>query len=186
MGQAYSVWVCCALDTGEVSGGVCFSPMLKFLSINANGLRDKAKVDVLSCQCSLLTFDVLLLQETHLTTMDEGFFVAGKLLSRGFWSLGTPHSCGVGILVSKCLDAGVSQWYQEGGRLIYVDLHLRGQSFRIMCVYAPNDHTDRKAFLGGLYPHLGCNHVKVLGGDFNFVEDLSLDKSGGGAPGRGI
>ena len=84
MGQAYSVWVCCALDTGGVSGGVCFSPMLKFLSINANGLRDKAKVDVLSCQCSLLTFDVLLLQETHLTTMDEGFFVAEKLLSRGF------------------------------------------------------------------------------------------------------
>ena len=67
MGQAYSVWVCCALDTGGVSGGVCFSPMLIFLSINANGLRDKAKVDVLSCQCSLLTFDVLLLQETHLT-----------------------------------------------------------------------------------------------------------------------
>ena len=73
-----------------------------------------------------------------------------------------------------------------GGRSFDIcRLHLRGQSFRIMCVYAPNDHTDRKAFLAGLYPHLGCNHVKVLGGDFNFVEDLSLDKSGGGDPRAG-
>ena len=153
--------------------------MLKFLSINVNGLRDKSKVDVLSCQCSLLTFDVLLLQETHFTSVDEGFFVAESMRSRGFFSFGTPHSSGVAILINKYLEAEVSGWHQEGGRLIYVDFLLCRQSFRVVCVYGPNDHVERKAFLASLHSHLGGNRIVILGGDFNFVEDLSLDKTGG-------
>ena len=53
------------------------------------------------------------------------------------------------------------------------------RGIRVVCVYGPNDHADRKVFLTNLHSHLCSNRVSILGGDFNFVEDLSLDKTGG-------
>ena len=90
------------------------APMLKFLSINCNGLRDGAKVDVLSLQCGLLSYDFLLLQETHKVSSDEGFLVAEKLQARGFWSLGTPPPI-VAVLQFSLTNA-LEPWCPGGTR----------------------------------------------------------------------
>ena len=47
-----------------------------------------------------------------------------------------------------------------------------------MCIYSPNDETERKKFLGTLPSYLHGNKRIIMGGDYNFVENISLDKIG--------
>ena len=66
-----------------------------------------------------------------------------------------------------------------GGRYFVLDFSLKGQDFRFVNVYLPNEVRERCLVLREIYNVLNSNRVTVLGGDFNFVENLGLDKSGG-------
>ena len=71
--------------------------------------------------------------------------------------------------------------HDDRGRLVWVDFGLQSQRFRCINVYAPNEGHDRVLFFGYVYTLLHSNQMSVLGGDFNCVEDLGLDKAGGAA-----
>ena len=111
--------------------------------------------------------------------------VEGDALSRqfgclGHWSFGTPHSCGVGILFhSRLTVTNLVSGHDDHGRMVWVDFEFRSQRFRFVNVYAPNEGRDRVLFFDYVYTLLHSNRVTVLGGDFNCVEDLGLDKVGG-------
>ena len=111
--------------------------------------------------------------------------VEGDALSRqfgclGHWSFGTPHSCGVGILFhSRLTVTDLFSSHDDHGRMVWVDFEFRSQRFRFVNVYAANEGRERVLFFNYVYT-LHSNRVTVLGGDFNCVEDLGLDKAGGG------
>ena len=67
------------------------------------------------------------------------------------------------------------------GRLINVKLSLHDWKFQIMCVYAPNDPKGRSEFFSDLWRHTFLGVPLFLGGHFNCIESLELDKAGGDA-----
>ena len=67
------------------------------------------------------------------------------------------------------------------GRLVNVRLSLHGWEFQIMCVYAPNDPRGRSEFFSDLWRLAFPGIPLFLGGDFNCIESLELDKAGGDA-----
>ena len=67
------------------------------------------------------------------------------------------------------------------GRLVNVKLSLHGWIFQIMCVYAPDDRRGRSEFFSDLWRHAFPGIPLFLGGDFNCIESLELDKAGGDA-----
>ena len=62
---------------------------------------------------------------------------------------------------------------------MYVDVSLSNTSVRIINIHAPNDEKERKLFFEDLYPFLLTKIHIILGGDFNCVTDIKIDKIGG-------
>ena len=152
----------------------------KLVTLNCHGLRDQSKRDLLTSFFSLVPFDVLFFQETHVADRVEGDALSRHFGCLGHWSFGTPHSCGVGILFRSHLTVtNLVSGHDDHGRVVWVDFELQSQRFRFVNVYAPNVGGDRVLFFNFVYTLLHSNRVTVLGGDFNCVEDLGLDKAGG-------
>ena len=63
---------------------------LKLVTLNCHGLRDQAKQDLLAAFFTLVPFDILFLQETHVTDGVEGDALARRYDCLGHWSFGTP------------------------------------------------------------------------------------------------
>ena len=99
-----------------------------------------------------------------------------------FWSPGGNKSRGVGTVYNVSLafeDLEVKRDFH--GRLINVKLSLHDWKFQIMWVYAPNDPWGRSEFFSDLWRHTFPGIPLFLGGDFNCIESLELDKAGGDA-----
>ena len=99
-----------------------------------------------------------------------------------FWSSGGNKSRGVGIVCNISLafeDLEVKR--DLYGRLVNVKLSLHDWKFQIMCVYAPHDPRGRSEFFSDLWRHVFPGIPLFLGGDFNCIESLELDKAGGDA-----
>ena len=65
------------------------------------------------------------------------------------------------------------------GRLINVKLSLLDWQFQIMCIYAPNDPRGRSELFSDLWRCTFPGIPLFLGGDFNCIESLELDRAGG-------
>ena len=50
---------------------------------------------------------------------------------------------------------------------------------RLMSIYLPNEITERKQFLREIDRFFYTSAPLIVGGDWNFVENLNLDKFGG-------
>ena len=48
-----------------------------------------------------------------------------------------------------------------------------------MCINAPNDPRGRSEFFSSLWRHTFPGIPLFLGGDFNYIDSLELDKAGG-------
>ena len=154
----------------------------KIATLNIKGLRDKSKVSLLSVFLLNHFVDILFLQETHLLDKKEGLNIADTLGFEGFWSHGGFHSRGVGLLINRKSDFSVSTFANdEDGRIIAVNGVKDNVKFRFINIYAPNNGQERREFFCGLERFLSGNRNIVLGGDFNFVENVFLDKIGGDA-----
>ena len=69
------------------------------------------------------------------------------------------------------------------GRLLCLDINMADRKFRLINVYMPNNASTRKDFTNDLEGYLITPHEIILGGDFNFVEEISLDKMDGNLDG---
>ena len=150
-------------------------------TINCNGLQSSDKMDYLKDVLIDKKVDICLVQETHIDNIVLGNFVEKRLNYRCFWSLtdNNKHK-GVGILISKHLDCRIVNFsFDSFGRYVYVDISLNDFDIRIISVYAPNNEKERKSFFQDIYPIFLSKKEIILGGDFNCVSDLTLDKKGG-------
>jgi exonuclease III len=173
-------------------------PVLRLASHNVHGLR--AHVAQLAQVWLDLRLDVVFVQENWLT-----FFQASQVVAElniacrqldcnhaGFeavWALNTAangnRSAGVVVLVRKALLtsgaatlASAAVQTHPGGRMVVVPLQWGGHSLRLVCVYMPNDSTGQQEFMQqDLQPVLDGQSMYVLGGDFNFVESVQLDRT---------
>ena len=138
---------------------------LKLTTINCKGLRNFNKRDVIFERCRQTGTDILFLQEAHI--------VCGKEINnwnlqwggKGFWSFGSEHSRGVGILLHRQLDYKFVHFKHDfEGRLLVLDIDLGDCKIRLINVYCPNDARDRKEFLDNLQVYLACSRKIILGG----------------------
>ena len=152
---------------------------LSALSLNCNGIRDQSKrTGLLQWLRSLPnTVDIVCLQETHcVSSSDCSLWFA----SSGFLSCVSPgsnHSCGCVILHRPSLSL-VNSWSDAAGRFLQCEFSLRGQSFRVCCVYAPNRNPDWDQFLADVPDMTDPSVPTLVMGDFNTVFDRSKDRRG--------
>lgn len=152
--------------------------MFLVASFNVNGLRDGLKRRTILSYCQ--QWDIILLQETHISCLREATSFFKDWNGRCFHSFGDPRSRGVSILLSPKISRMATGFYHDwSGRLVKIDLELSNVTFRIINIYAPNDGADRVEFLSSLHPLCTTSRELILGGDFNYVDNILLDKEGG-------
>ena len=152
---------------------------LKVGSLNVRGFRDSYKRQQVFDMFSLEGWDVLFIQETHCTNIKEAKSWGKNFNGKLFWSFGGKHSRGVGIILSPHLNFELGNFdFDFEGRFLILDLIINDVDFRFINIYAPNNSVERKTFINNLAKYLVTKRNLVLGGDFNFVDSISLDKKG--------
>ena len=156
------------------------STKLAFATLNCRGLRDYRARSTIFQQLKLESLDIVFLQETHVCDLKDAKKFEKNWGGKAFWSFGTAHSSGVGILLNKTLNYKIDSFdFDTKGRLLVLDIQIHNATYRLINLYAPNNHAERKAFIRGLARNMVTKRSVILGGDFNFVENLTLDKRGG-------
>ena len=96
-----------------------------------------------------------------------------------FWNPGGNRSRGVGIVCNVSFDFEDLEVKSDfDDRLINLKLSLHDWQLQIMCTYAPNDPKGRSEAYSGLWRHTFPGIPLFLGGDFNCIDSLELDKAG--------
>jgi exonuclease III len=154
---------------------------LKITTLNVHGISTcykRAQVfDFLKTQ----NFDIIFLQETFIHNTVQENAIRKEWSGPSYWSLGKPHSCGVAILFKSTISIEILRVSKDNdGRLLSLTCRMGGENeVKLTNIYCPNKLTDRNEFIDSLTPHVVGNRDVVLAGDFNFVENPTLDKRGG-------
>ena len=150
---------------------------ISITTLNVNGLRDANKrmgfIELLLC----FNYDVLCLQETHISSYTE---CSAWLSAAGYDCLispGSNRSRGSVILYSSSFSLQ-KQWSDTEGRLSWAEFAIRELSFRVLCVYAPNRVSARNDFLEACVDVVEPGIPTFVLGDFNTVFDRSMDRRG--------
>jgi exonuclease III len=124
---------------------------LLLASLNCNGMGDKLKRSRIFDVCKLNKFDCVFLQETHLNNVVHAQEWERHWGGKAYWSFGTPHSRGVGVLFRSNLPLNVNYFHHDlEGRLLVVDGSINSLDFRFINVYCPNQPALRRQFLNSL------------------------------------
>ena len=67
----------------------------------------------------------------------------------------------------------------EKGRILSLNFTFKKQNFQIINIYAPTKNSEKPKFYKHLKQYINIKENITLGGDFNMVEDLLLDRQGG-------
>lgn len=152
---------------------------LKFTSYNVRGLTQSKKRRKVFSFLHNQKRDIFLIQESHSIKGDSNIWQnewGGKIV----FAHGSSSSRGVCILFNPALSVNfINIKSDTNGRYIIIDAMIHSKSITIICVYAPN--IDSPSFFDSLSAEIcnfACENV-VMGGDFNLVFDLQLDKIGG-------
>ena len=148
---------------------------LRILSLNTRGLRSNAKRKVLFKFIKKQKYNVVCLQETHVTkeVVDQW----SKEWGRGsiIYNESTANSCGQMILLCENIEKYNTLYNSR--RILAVDVELLEKKLTIVNVYAPNNNTDKITFfeeLGTVISNLDLASL-VICGDFNTVLSNDLD-----------
>ena len=156
---------------------------VKFLSQNVRGINDSLKRQKIFNNFKEKA-DIIFVQESHSTKKVEDSWNSnwnGKIA----YSHGTSASRGCMVLFKDSLDYKIIDTMRdEQGRYIMVKCLIQGQKMFLVNVYGPNKENEHHVFLNELFEAVKNFHDDdfyhvVLGGDWNFVENINLDKKGG-------
>ena len=116
-------------------------------SLNVRGLRDYKKRKHLFNMFHLGGSDIVFVQETHCCNIREEIGWEKSFGGKCFWSFGSNHSCGVGILINSKLNYLLQKFdFDCYGRYLVLDIDICNIEFRLINIYAPNDAVERKHF----------------------------------------
>ncbi|KAL2085077.1 hypothetical protein ACEWY4_018397 [Coilia grayii] len=153
---------------------------LRFCSWNTKGMGQLLKRKKILSTLKAKKYDIVFLQETHLLEIDN------KKLQRDwvglvYYSVGSSASRGVAILVHKHLQFKCNKLYADDqGRVVILLSEIEGRPYIFVNLYAPN--LDEPSFFGNLECKIteiqnGRDYPIIIGGDFNQVFDMYLDRS---------
>ena len=86
---------------------------IQIASLNVKGLRNQSKVSLLSFLIIHKMFDIVFLQETHITDLTQGRQIASEADSRGYWSFGEAHARGVGISIKNSFQCNIISFHPD-------------------------------------------------------------------------
>ena len=154
--------------------------MINIGTININGLITKSKQLSLTKFCRERNIMITFLQETHISTKEQMHQFNRLFGGKTFWSFGTSYSRGVAIIFDSRFSFRLLNFRHDyEGRLLVVNVEIGSQKYTLVNVYCPNISIERKKFILKLKHFLYPSTNIILGGDFNFVENLQKDKIGG-------
>jgi len=122
-------------------------------------------------------FDIILIQEMHLTNEDQltnfrkrftGFNI---ICSIGNWNAG-----GVAVMINKKIEI-VDTGTDHDGRIAYAKIIMEKETIVIASVYAPAQMNERKKFLEELHLFIPTSLWSIIGGDFNCVVNPKIDRN---------
>ena len=148
---------------------------LTVASLNARGLKNKIKRTALFSYFKEQRYDLVCLQETHITEKDSSTWEkqwGGKIL----FNVGSNRSRGEVVLVSKHFSGEV-QIAMQSDRILVVSVLYGEHELTIANVYAPNDSREKLSFYKKLRELLTdvSEQSFMLCGDFNCVVNNDLD-----------
>ena len=151
----------------------------KICSYNVRGLGNKTKREQIFTWLKEKQFSICLLQETHSGDGTHDLW-AKEWGIKSFFSGKKTNGEGVAILINSNLLYTING-YKEiiVGRLQAVELTINDKELVILNVYGPN--TDDLVYFNTLETYLKENTDKniIIGGDFNTVLNIELDKKNG-------
>ena len=147
-----------------------------YTSWNVNGLRNVIKRKKVMCSLKTKKWDVVYLQETHLSPV-ESKRLCKDWVGHVFFSAGSTNSRGVITLINKHVQFKcLREIIDTEGRMIIILAEIQGQTLTLANIYAPNgDHPAFFVDLESKLLSLGA-HPIILGGDINLHLDV-LDHS---------
>ena len=155
------------------------------ITYNCRGLKQNQKrVKIFNYLKEKAKSGIFLLQETHSTEEEKNKlridWVGDLLLNHG-----TSNSRGTLIAFSKNLDYKLEKYETDNeGRIQICSIILKERKFLIINVYNENTEKEQVILLKKLDSLLekfneNLDHEVILGGDFNFIMDKTLDAQGG-------
>ena len=149
-------------------------------SQNCRGLKDRHKRNLLFNYLIDNSVDVCFLQETHCSTKHTAQSWNNNWGGHFFWSFGSNRSNGVGIWFRTGLNVEVISTDRDSeGRMLLLLVKINNAIVRLVNIYATVYSTkDRRQLFSSLRHYLVGNSPIILGGDFNCVHDINLDKRG--------
>lgn len=151
----------------------------KALTINCRGLNNFIKVKRLSNWFTKERLNVLFLQETH-QKKNNITLLKSKWFEYQYYADGSSKARGVAIALSKGMQIQTPDILRDPkGRYIFLRCKIDDVPYTLASFYAPNSH--QIDFLKHTFETLSnfCVGELLIGGDFNVVPDVSLDKTGG-------
>lgn len=121
--------------------------------------------------------DIFFLQETHLCT-SEVQRIKRPWIEHVFHSRFPVRARGAAILIHKNVPFELENSIEDpNGRFVIISGRLCNMPVIMACVYAPTWDDDK--FITGFFSSLPKvdDHYLIMGGDFNFVQNPSLDRS---------
>ena len=154
---------------------------LKIVTLNVRGLRNKKKRLSLFRLLKEGHYDIIALQETHLTETDI-HIIENEWGKNFHFSAGTNRSKGLITLFSNNIPINETSCLLAENRVLISSLKHKPEPLTIANIYGPNSDKDKAIFLNSIQPIMDqvCNNNTqgdniVLLGDFNVVLDNELD-----------
>ena len=157
---------------------------LKIATVNCRDIRDRAKRLAFFTYARTIDVHVLCLQETFSKPQDESVW-------QNDWGDKNQAVFNSNAEISKKTDAGTAILLNyptlrfgnvrkdNGGRILTAEIQCNSFVFQMLNVYAFTSSypkQNRKGFFNQIYDFANINLTKILCGDFNCVENPTLDR----------
>ena len=157
---------------------------LKIATINCRGLRDPAKLLAFFAYAGKLDVQVLCLQETYSQPQDEQKWQKewgdkSQAVFNSNAEINRKTDAGTAILLNHpLLKFGIIR-KDSGGRILAAEIRCDSFGFQVVNIYAYTSSypkLKREGFFNQIYDFINVSSTLVLIGDFNCVENPTLDR----------
>ena len=149
---------------------------LRLGSLNVDGINDDNKRHTLFTTLKNTNLDIVFLQETHIQFKDI-ITVKKQWHNTSIWNPApSARAGGTAILFLK--DLNITETYtDETGRLTTVTVKIYDDTVQLINIYGPTTPGEREDFFEDCLHKTYTTTYTIMGGDFNMVEDPTLDRN---------
>lgn len=152
---------------------------LSICSYNVRGLGNNIKREQIFTWLKQNDYSICFLQETHSGTETHNIWKQ-QWGSNAYFSGKNTNSEGVGILINPNLSCRIENYTEiVSGRMQSLNITINGKNLTLINIYGPNN--DDITLFTKLGDFINDNDDKtfIIGGDFNTVLDIEMDKKNG-------